>query len=1590
MASEQLNFEEFLTRLRNQARNTTEQGTQFEIAMTKLLPQLPEFNFENAWLWKDWPERQQITGLNAQDIGIDIVARVRDRKEYHAIQCKFYDPDSTISHTDLGTFYTSSGREGFSGRLIITTTDNWTSTAEEMMKDQQIETHRYRLQDLRDLKINWNWVRPDKTYIEKDKKTLFPRQKEALDNAIAHYAEHDRGQLIMACGTGKTYTSLKIAEAITPENGSVLFVVPSLSLMKQTITEWARERERDTRYLGICSDDTVGNQDEEATHIADITVPVTTDPNRIAAMLNTPMSSSNMTVTFCTYQSLDRLSLAHNRGVEEFDLIICDEAHRTTGVDKESKAGSNQKNSNFVQIHNQSFIKGKKRLYMTATPRIYTEQAHAQASKQDVGVFSMDDENQYGKEFFKLGFGKAVDEGLLSDYRVIVFTMAQKAIAETISTLDKNIITEIDASTDDVAKIIGCYKALRDQGKDKDGGIKLKRAVSFSSSIKNSKMVVDKFTKIVKAMDDYENDGFTCELEHVDGKQTALMRSNKIDWLSQDVPAKEDGEVCRILSNARCLTEGVDVPSLDAIMFMNPRRSQVDVVQAVGRVMRKAKNKNYGYVILPVVIPEGEDIEDALKNNAIFGVVWDVLRALRAHDDRLTNYISKLELNHKKPDNISVIGVGFSEDDKGNQQTQETANSEIQLQLAFPESLAGLIYAKIVDKVGDKGYLEQWAKDTAKLHDMLVTRIDNIRINHAEIHNVYDQFLDSLKSTIHDGLNESDASSMLAQQLITRPIFDVLFDGYQFSQNNVISIGLNGVLEQLENYGLDQELDKLKGFYESVSKRVNGLDNDNARQKVIIELYEKFFTTAFPKTAESLGIAYTPIDVVDFTIKSADAIMREEFGRGLTDEGVHIIDPFTGTGSFLVQLLNNPDIIKDSDLHRKFTSELWANEILLLAYYIASVNIEMAHHHREGRQYQTFPGISLTDTFELYEQDEVSFPALMQANSKRIDAQRKAPIRVVMGNPPWSGGQKSQNDNNANRKYPALDKSISNSYVKRSNANNSNAVYDSYIRSIRWASDRIGKEGMVAFVTNGGWLEGASTDGMRLCLEDEFDTIRILDLRGDIRKNISTKGKAKEGGNIFGNKSQNRVCISFLIKNPAHKREKAIIQYHDIGDDLSQNAKMEILREADSISGCEWKAITPNGNGDWLNQRDPLFQTFIELGNDAVKRGKISAPETIFRSFSGGVKTNRDAWAYNFNQNKMATNMEKMIDFYNQQIDHLAASNTTDIDKVLSSDPTCISWDGNLKDDAKKGKKGQFDASKIVPSLYRPFTMEWLYFDRKLNSRVYLQPSYFPDQKYDNQVICVSGKGAASEFSCLMTDSIPNLHTLDTGQTFPRWVYHKDKITGDITREDNITEHALRFFQNHYNDVMSKDDIFHYVYGILHAPDYKSRFATDLRLGLPRIPMASDFLAFSDAGSALAHLHQNWPLNGDPLASTDLGVLLDDKPVLPDMMPSDAYIVKKMKKDIINGQTFITYNKRLKIGPIPANALTYTIAHRTPLEWIIDRYQMKTDKASGIVNNPNDWIAEQGSDDALIRLIKRVTYLSQASAKIIADLPKSV
>jgi predicted helicase len=1245
-----------------------ERGSRFEKLMRSYLGIDPTWaeQFSKVWLWADWPG----AAANKQDTGIDLVAQDRETGGFCAIQCKFYEPDHTVSKADIDSFFTASGKGSFTRRMIISTTEKWGPHAEEALEDQQIPVTRVGLADIAASPVDWRVPAPG-VAVEVElslhaKKQPRPHQADALDAVFAGFAGHDRGRLIMACGTGKTFTSLKVAERLQRERAdrdegqrtSVLFLVPSIALLSQSLREWSYEVTVPMRAFAVCSDTQVGKQRAKgddrdlATH--DLALPATTDPARLITQMSSVDVDSGMTVVFSTYQSIDTIAAAQKQGLGRFDLIVCDEAHRTTGV---TLAGPDE--SAFVRVHNDGYLGGDRRLYMTATPRIYSDETKQEAKDQNAAVASMDNEALYGPEFHRLGFGKAVEKGLLTDYKVLILTIDEGVVASALQKGFAGGASELNL--DDAAKIIGCWNALaKRSGTFADGTdfgddtTPMKRAVAFARSIADSKAITTNFNAIVDAYGDADEDVLSCEVDHVDGTFNALRRNQLLDWLKQDPgPAN-----ARILSNARCLSEGVDVPSLDAVLFLHPRNSVVDVVQSVGRVMRRAEGKSYGYIILPVAVPAGMSPSQALADNQRFKTVWQVLQALRAHDDRFNATVNQIRLNQKAPQNIGIGHVGPGDeaigdkdgstapgkDPKSLQDEEAQAAQEVQLALFTASDWRQVIYARLVDKVGERTYWEDWAKNIAAIAQAHVTRI-KAALALPDKRAAFEEFVAELRAMLNPGVTEADAIDMLAQHIITKPVFDALFGSYAFAEHNPVSKAMQGMLTELGDQGLDTENKDLRGFYDQVRVRAEGIDNHAGRQQVIVELYDKFFKTALPKTADALGIVYTPVEVVDFILRATEQALARHLGRSLSDEGVHIIDPFVGTGTFPVRLLQS-GLIKPEDLARKYASELHANEIVLLAYYIAAVNIEAAYAELAGDAggYQPFEGIVLVDTFQLAESGAAQLDGMevLEGNSERAKRQKAQPIMVVMGNPPYSKGQDSQNDDNQNVKYPALDARIQSTYVALSTATNKNSLYDSYIRAIRWASDRVKDEGIVAFVSNGGYIDGNTADGLRKSLVQEFDAIYCYNLRGNQR----TPAWREEGGKIFGAGSQNTVAILLLVKGAKTPAAAGCtLHYRDIGDYLTREDKLRILTAQD-LESVLWEEISPNADGDWINQRDGRFAEYQAIG----EKDKALAARAIFEVHSSGLKTGRDSWVYDFSEQHLVENVGSMIDFYNEQV----------------------------------------------------------------------------------------------------------------------------------------------------------------------------------------------------------------------------------------------------------------------------------------------------------------------------------------------------
>ena len=1639
-----------------------EKGTYFEELILTYLRNEATYQdlYSDVWTYSDWAAQQQ---LDKRDTGIDLVAKTRGTDEYHAIQCKFYAEDYKVQRRDIDSFFTASGQRPFTHRIIISTTTNWSEHAEDALRDQQPPVSKIDLYDLENSQIDWaQYQVGQQAPVLKPLKILRPHQINALEAVERGLATADRGKLIMACGTGKTFTSLKIAEKLAGAGGRVLFLVPSLSLLSQTLTEWTQESEVPLHSFAVCSDSDVGKKrsaddDMVQTFTHELRYPATTNAKRLAEEMTKRYDSAHMSVVFSTYHSIATISEAqHEFDLAEFDLVICDEAHRTTGA-----SFADEDESAFVRVHDANFLRAKKRLYMTATPRIYSADAKLTAAESNAAVYSMDSEEHYGKELFVINFSEAVQRGLLVDYKVIVLTVSADLVSDRLQALLADDDNQL--KVDDAAKIVGCWKALAKQGLDE--GLEhdpepMKRAVAFCQVIRpsakarrhqvSSVNIANIFQDVVEAYQEAEAfeslDPETavrlrCEAEHVDGSMNASQKEEKLNWLKADTPEN----TCRILSNVRCLSEGVDVPALDAVLFLTPRNSQVDVVQSVGRVMRNAPGKRLGYVVLPVVIPSGMEPHAALNDNQTYKVVWQVLQALRSHDDRFDAMVNKLELIGQDRSKMEVIAItdkvqqrskstpqqkkkkagkgqyGLGESSGGYQAEQQQASLQFEI-----GEIERAIYAKLVEKVGNRLHWEEWAEDIAKIANTHISRIKVILDNPANLTEraAFDAFALELRDDLNNSISDDEIIEMLAQHLITKPVFDALFKGYNFTEHNPMSKAMQAVVTALEAHHIDKEADTLQSFYQSVQMRAEGIESAEGKQRIIVELYDKFFRKAFPRMTERLGIVYTPVEVVDFIIHSVEDVMRKEFNSSLANENVHIIDPFTGTGTFITRLLQS-GIIPADKLPYKFKNEIHANEIVLLAYYIAAINIEATYHgilsgNVTGKEdedeitdvpYVPFEGICLTDTFQMYESEDL-VDQLLEENSERRKRQKSLDIRVIIGNPPYSIGQANANDNNANIAYPELDRRIESTYVARSSAALSKGMYDSYIRAIRWASDRIGDQGVIGYVTNGGFLEANTADGMRQCLAEEFSTLYVFHLRGNQR--TSGELSRKEGGKIFDSGSRAPIAISILVKN-LESKEHGKIFFHDIGDYLNRDEKLGLINQFGSIEGISnWKTIAPDEHGDWLSQRDDSFERYMVLG-DKSKKSELR----LFDNFSLGVATNRDAWVYNSSQEKMVNNIQRMITNYNSELDRFneahqgldRKSRQSGVDGFIDNDPTKISWTRGLKQELTKGTFFQFDSSSVHKSLYRPFTKQWIYFSRDLNEMVLQMPRIFPNAGAENLVIQATGVGAKT-FSVLISDQLPCLDNIEKGQCFPLYLYEEASNPSEadlfsdataetgLVRRDAITDEGLAHFQEAYpNQTISKEDLFYYVYGILHSEDYRSRFANNLSKELPRIPRVKtfeDFTAFSQAGRQLTQLHLNYE-TVDKYPVTFTGKLQHNGTDFVGATDADFYVTKMKhpkKKDeetgkSVNDLSKIIYNTKITLSDIPLEAYDYVVNGKSAIAWVMERQGVSTHKDSGIVNDANDWAVEtMGNPRYPLELLQRVITVSLETMKIVRGLPE--
>ena len=1548
-------FDDVLEGMRDESAGPKDLGDRFERIILGVLKHDRHYKnrFDRVWMWRDWARESGVKHKmgTGQDLGIDIVARERVGGELCAVQCKCYADDTVLDTNPVNSFIAAGVSYKMKNYILACTGPiNKAALAKLRGAHCQIMT-----QD--DLRYRLDWDAYPEKIVPPPPKKLKPYQKKAVCDVVSGFAGSDRGKLIMACGTGKTLVSLHAAEKLAGKGGVVLYLVPSISLILQSMREWS-DNANMPHYMAVCSDTTVRNTEQGT--LTELEAPASTDPKALGERV-ARMRDDALNVIFSTYHSVEVVEKA--MAGRRLDLVLCDEAHRTTGVDGHGSE------SYYTRVHYNRNIKAARRLYMTATPRIYTDAVKGKAEQQQKVVISMDDD-LYGPVFHSLSFYDAVHKyDILCDFKVRVAVMDGDTLDELVQKAQAG--DDAMVPLDEKTLMASVWHALEHPGADDTKGL-LQRAIMFCDMINSSKIVAGErinykkdirddpeqlekaihidaqrsFKKIVSHIKKVTRakSHNSVDVRHVDGGDSAQDRRARLEWLKT---SGDDQDMCRILSNARCLSEGVDVPALDGVVFMNPRKSVVDVVQAVGRVMRKSPGKEFGYVILPVAIPAGVDIDDAMNNNEYFKVVWQVLNALRSHDPQLASEINKLVLtdSHSSSEVTNRIIIRHA-----------YGHGLRQADLLEPKMING-IASRLVQKVGDINYYDKYGKELGEVAHTIESRIHNKIKTNSKSQAEVERLHSGLHEMIGNWITFDETVRVLAQHMVLAKAFDKLFSG-EFTAHNPIAQVFESVATKI---GLHEELRGLEGFYDDIERELDGIETREARQKFIEKIYGNFLESADKMGAEKHGIVYTPIEVIDFIIHSVNVLLKKHFELSLNDRRVKVFDPFVGAGTFLTRLLES-GLITDN-LHEKYRHDLFANELILLAYYIATINIETTYSSlRNDHKYVPFTGISYTDTLQInplyrkggvHKQEQSTIDDRFQAAHKRIKQQRGSHIHVIIGNPPYSAGQSNFNDQNQNLSYPLLDERIKNTYVARAPSKGKGyAFYDSYVRALRWASDRIGSSGIIAFITNSGFLRSGTGAGIRASLTSEFSEIWCFDLRGK-------KGISGDGRNIFEYSGKNTggttvgTVIVLLVKTTT--KFPTIIKYSELESKYySGQEKRDRIKKLKSIAGVNnWKIKHPDQHHDWLDQRRKDFSKYSPMGDETVKRGANN--RAIFKTYSLGIGTNRDVWAYNTDQKELSKNMQCHITYCVQ-------NGPSEPKKI---DSTQAKWSPGLTRELQRSQP-KFSDSKIRIALYRPFFKQYLFFDKTFNHMQALIPKFFPQNNTRNLVICVPYK-FTGVFPSFVTNITPDLHIIAANQCFPLYVY-------DNGVKDNITDKILSEYQTYYNSSkITKLDIFYYVYGMLHHHGYKQKFAYNLSREFPRIPMAPKFTKFCNVGEKLAKLH----LNFNACKRYYLGA--------PKFKPksfsklSFGTCINKTTGRKISDTSVIRIDGVVLFDNVPK--ISYKVNGRTPLEWIVDRYKVTTDKDSGITNDPCT-----GTD--IIAVIERGIHVGIESERIIKMLPR--
>lgn len=1620
-------------------------GRVFEHLCLDFLKVSSDFKNEvrNVWLWDDFPYND-----GQHDTGVDIV--VKDyNNQYWAIQCKCYDEKHTIQLSDLSTFLSWSSRNfmidghptKFSKYYVLTTSNN------EVSKNLKgTDANFYSYKQFENSNVDWSKfdINSSKKLIVKEKKILRDYQIDAINNVIKGFETQDRGQLIMACGSGKTFTSLKIVEEFISKNkleqANILYLVPSISLLSQTITEWKAQLDtkkinKDINTYAICSDSSSTERAQSIKNEADINVhmpcPATTNVEDLINhfdLSNTHVERERERVRhnffYSTYQSIDVVIKLQKSRNFVFDLVICDEAHRTIGVQVDNY--DKEDTSDFIKVHDNKYINTKKRLYMTATPKIYSARAKVQIDRThyDTGytTYSMDDKNIYGEEFYKLTFGQAITRGILSDYRLIVLRTNEAKLANNLKLQTNNV--------NGAAKIWSLLNGLsKKQGMDVISGSEdvfsqdpypSLKSVVYTSRISEADKVADVLNKCSDpeyfGKDILVSNGYIIpSAQLIEGRDRAIKKEEKLDWLkdNSDCINEEGNLVSKILTNARCLTEGVDVPSLDAISFFERKTSTVDIIQACGRVMRKSKrftkdgliDKKYGYIIVPIVVDKDTIDDTELYKNEDYKLLVRVVRALRSHDERLDNELNKMNKYSSLPVNICVVNsyIPSSElRDLLEESTDETFINKYRISSEELKQQKALFNSFILKQFGDRIYWENWSKNIGDVVNQIDKNITNEINKSIDTKEKFNDFLEGLKNTINPYITKIEAINMMAQHVVVLPVLEAIFNDNNMLRSNSVYLLMDSMYKELKF--LEGQTVSLKAFYESVRNQINDIKNNiEAKQELIRTLFENFFRYVDNKLSDKNGVVYTPIEIVDFMLNSVNDILEAEFNKIISDDGLKILDPFTGTGTFVSRLLNKFKNlgVSNENIRSKYKNDIYCNEIMLMSYYIALINIEYTYNQLTNDELP-FANCVWTDTFQMNEGEKGPHQSSLKIKdfeevTELISNENSQNIQVIIGNPPYFTSQQNLNDNNYKISYDYLDNRIKDTYANNLNGLSTRTrVYDSYIRAFRWASDRLGNNGIIAFITNGGFLDNNSFAGFRRELTKEFSSIYIYDLLGNFRKFDKSQGQ-----NVFGSNCGTRVCITFLIKNQNNKISNKLINYFRIGESLKTSQKLSEIKNFGSIRNIPFQRIKLDSNNDWLDHgAEEFYDHYLLCSNKSSNNLDLSIFE---KNYSLGISTNNNLWRYNFNKNKCVNQ-----DYYYEKIYNLTLNEWKkySANKVLDFENFLIFLNKNKSNNIQwiyEMQRNCFDKKEFVPKIdYRiistsPFTKKYFNLNSFFISRPAKSLSMFEDSNSKNKLINVTWKNGDKNFSVLATNNL-----VDTGmlpqhtQSFPFYWYNDKKHNmqssidfniDDYSKVFGISSNILEKFVNKYNiNNITYEDIFSYVYAVFHSNTYKSLYANNLMKETPRIPFLEDFWSYSKIGKELMDLHINYE---DVEQYKNIRIKISDKLNKSlDQLVVDDYRVSKIRIDR-NDKSKIYFNNNITIENVPLEIYKYKVCGKSPVEWVVNEYvyEVNNDYEYEIINDPNEYDPEKGGK-YIFDLILSLITLSLKTNELIEQLPE--